>query len=470
MSVLREGSGRRWLTLVVGAVVASVLAVAISFVFGLVGGEAVHDTNTFELDGNAVDGGAAGDDWDTVLLGGGGSSLVNTGVIADPAPASIFTQGGSKDIRDVSDWRHTDGSVPDKDDITNAYAAAYNVGGDQVIYFGADRFANNGDSQIGFWFFQNDIGLNPNGTFSGVHAVGDVLILSDFTQGGAISTTKVFEWVGSGGSDGALDLVDSGVDCIGLAPGDDLCATVNSADASAPWPYTPKSGPPGTFPTGSFFEGGLNLTDEGLAGCFSSFLAETRSSQSPTAQLKDFALGQFDVCGIEVTKSPSLEQVCEGFETEVTYTYTVENTGAVTLTNVDLVDDVLGDITLNDTLTAGQTKQFEASTIISQTTVNTVTASGDALGLTPAATDTAQATVTASDCDIEVTKSVNPAQVCEGSDTAVTYTFHVINAVGLNVWKAPGASVRFRAIGPSTSSTTSTLVSVTSPTFVTVMV
>ena len=36
------------------------------------------------------------------------------------------------------------------------------------------------------------------------------------------------------------------------------------------------------------FEGGINLTELGLEGCFSTFLAETRSSPEITAVLKDF--------------------------------------------------------------------------------------------------------------------------------------------------------------------------------------
>jgi hypothetical protein len=75
----------------------------------------------FELDGNTQDDGlVAGDDWDGLP----GSSVAFTGILADPAPLTIFTQGGSKDINDITEWRHTDGNVPDKDDITNAYAAA----------------------------------------------------------------------------------------------------------------------------------------------------------------------------------------------------------------------------------------------------------------------------------------------------------------------------------------------------------
>ncbi len=48
--------------------------------------------------------------------------------------------------------------MPDKDEILDAFVAKYDDGN---LYFGADRFANNGDAQIGFWFFHDEISLNP---------------------------------------------------------------------------------------------------------------------------------------------------------------------------------------------------------------------------------------------------------------------------------------------------------------------
>ena len=52
------------------------------------------------------------------------------------------------------------------------------------------------------------------------------------------------------------------------------------------------------------FEGGINLTQLGLEGCFSSFLAETRSSPEITAILKDFTLGDFESCATDLTTTP----------------------------------------------------------------------------------------------------------------------------------------------------------------------
>ena len=127
----------------------------------------------FELDGNAVDDASPLDDWQT-LNNGGGSAIATTldtngdpVEIADLGGQTIFTTGGSKDDLDISQWRHKSGNSPPKDEITNAYAAAYQSGTDTYVVFGADRFAQNGDAVIGFWFFQNEVSLITSGPDAG---------------------------------------------------------------------------------------------------------------------------------------------------------------------------------------------------------------------------------------------------------------------------------------------------------------
>ena len=53
----------------------------------------------------------------------------------------------------------------------------------------------------------------------------------------------------------------------------------------------------------------MDLTALGLQGCFSSFLAETRSSQSPTATLSDFVIGNFPLCSLAATPFTGLSKV-----------------------------------------------------------------------------------------------------------------------------------------------------------------
>lgn len=330
---------------------------------GITPAYATDTLGLFELEENANavdDGSVAGEDWSTVnATTYSGPAIARTGLVTDPAPQTIFTQGGSKDVNDVSAWKYTDGSVPDKDDITNAYAAAYiNPANNHLIfYFGLDRLSNDGDAQLGFWFFKDKVSTKPDGTFSGVHQVGDLLILVNVTNGGAQGNVEVLKWVGTGGDikGGTLQTIGGGslasahCGASGLPAGHDFCGSFNSTGQTAPWSYTPKTGPSGTFPPISFFEGGIDVTKAlGTDVCFSAFLAETRSSTSETAQLKDFVLRSFQTCKISVSKTCSVTRLTtpEDNTTKLyvaTYTAKVTNDGTGSLptgTVITIVDDV----------------------------------------------------------------------------------------------------------------------------------
>ena len=251
------------------------------------------DVSGFELDGNAASSGAA--DWNAL-----GSPLDFTGFIVDPTGTSDtgFTTGGSKDTLDVSQWKWTGGKVdPDKDNIANAYAAVYAEQNNLILYFGQNRVLDkNGDANVGFWFLQNSVGLNGDGSFSGTHKDGDILVQSDFTNGGSVSGVQIYKW-----QSGALVLVENQAQCTGNKLGTvDACAIVNTSTISTSWA--------GDLTSPYFFEGGLNLSAlfPQSVPCFSTFLTNTRTSQSESAQLKDFALGDIDTCGsIEITKTAS---------------------------------------------------------------------------------------------------------------------------------------------------------------------
>jgi hypothetical protein len=276
-----------------------------------------------------VTGTVAGDDWDQVFAAvdanghpsetlpnpcsgaawTGGSAITACDWEHDPDGQTIFNTG-SKDDLDIDTWAHGDGSVPDADDITDGFAAKYvdpAPGGHEFLFFGADRTAVNGSKDLGFWFFKSPVSLNEDGTFNGLHTVGDILLLTTFTQGGAATTIRVFSWVGSGGD--TNDTLQSGGafgDCIPGGSGDG-CATVNNSTIQSPWAYQSKisGSPANTLYAGALMEGGVDLTDIGLEGCFTNFLVETRSSPSVDATLKDFLLGNFEVCRSSLTTTPA---------------------------------------------------------------------------------------------------------------------------------------------------------------------
>ena len=320
-------SKRTKLLLSIGVIAALVISLQVAAF-------AVHE-EVFQLEGDAVDNATSPpDDWENVF--DGNSSADATAFVPESSKAeTIFTGGGSKDPEDIPSWKWKNatesdlkptGSVPDKTNIRDSFAALYNnAGGQKLLYFGADRFDGSGDAAIAFWFFQNPVNTvaGSPGTFSGTHKNGDVLVISNFSNGGVVSTITVYEWNttctkagvqvdpdGNGprptltcGAANLLIVADSqDANCDSPNP-DSACAIVNDAndDPEAPWPFTDKDGNTEYLP-GEFFEGGVNLTALGLgASCFSTALAETRTSTSPTSVLKDFTIGAFGQCGSTTT-------------------------------------------------------------------------------------------------------------------------------------------------------------------------
>jgi hypothetical protein len=252
---------------------------------------------------------------------------------------------GSKDTLDIPGWQcNKDNNVNSKIDIMNAYAAAYTAtNGDKIIYFGMEKNKNNGTNDVGFWFLQGNascVSTGPSVTWSGTHALGDVLVVSEFSQGGGVSTITAYKWVG-----GSTPLVPfgQGGDCKTDTTGDDtLCATTN-ATGSATWNTNITTkwktadatlGVGNTIVPPDFFEGGINLTKAFLnsgstvPSCFNTFIGDTRSSTSLTATLFDYARGTLGECSVSLTTTPSTTSTTLAATTAVTDTANLVGHGA----------------------------------------------------------------------------------------------------------------------------------------------
>src|SRR6059058_3649607 len=300
---------------------------------------AVHDI-AFQLDGDvsastttSVGGSTQTLDWDSLFTAAGtNKSPLPAGFTAagfdrdflSTANGSFVTSDsttfatGSKDTLSITPgWQcNADSNVNSKIDIMNAYAGAFTApGGHQIIYFSMERNSNAGDGNVGFWFLQDNVGCtSPGGStpFSGSHTDGDLLVVSAFTNGGSVSTIDVYRW--NGGANGSLGStpVAHGVDCKSTAGNDATCATVNGptngtgGTITTPWLTSNKTQGVGhSLVTSEFFEGGLDLTQSGLGGrCFNVFIGDTRSSQSLTATLFDFARGSIGECTSSTTTAP----------------------------------------------------------------------------------------------------------------------------------------------------------------------
>jgi hypothetical protein len=324
---------------------------------------AVHLVGGIELDGNATT--DSSHDWDQVFndvqngTNTSGATAVSFADDGDPN-ATIFTGGGSKDPSDLNEWAWKDGAggLPDKDNLVHSFAARYSfpatdpalpnanctngTGGAgqpafdptipcEVLYFGSDRFDNSGDAQQGFWFFQNRVSTrydsNGDGTLDAdcpqqigggtgfcdpvtgepaVHRAGDLLIISDFSNGGTVSTITIYVWDPTQKNNLRLLQSQENANCATADDNDPFCGLVNpdNGTPTGGWSFTDKSGNT-SYLQGEFFEGGVNLSSLGLgAECFASVASESRSSTSTTAVLKDFVLGQFGECATSLVTTP----------------------------------------------------------------------------------------------------------------------------------------------------------------------
>src|SRR5829696_4312488 len=262
------------------------------------------NTGTITIDGNPCD-------WRSSNLAGVAIKTYTPDPFGNGVLDNQFTEG-SKDFMLAADLRWAIGQTKAKNDIANSAVA---IIGD-TLYFAGDRTSNNGDAQIGFWFYLNGTGpvtlSDGTQTFAPEHAVGDILVLADFTGGGNTATVSIYKWVGSGGSvpntNGTLEYVTA---CEGV-----IVAQNNTATYQVPF----ESGGGVNFDSpcyepNEFYEGQIPLScliAAGVQPCFGSYLLETRSSQSITAALDDFVAGGFDARPHPTASAVAPPALCAG--------------------------------------------------------------------------------------------------------------------------------------------------------------
>ena len=334
---------------------------------------AVDDEGLLEVDGDIVDGvdpgcskagvptaptsGVGGEpDWTNIFETGSSPNGTVTGHV-DPLPeggviasfeaddlsqsnavdCTTYGPTSNKNIDEIDTWQFQAGNVPPKDDISNIYAyLAEAEDGRRFVYIGLERIEEGGDSHVDFEFNQNDVGLELNdpddpcsgGHFTGTRANGDFIVTIDYIKGGGIGQVRVFRYEGTPAVLNQTPIFDSGAltgvqkfcnPIGGTIPADSLCAA-NSGGASGssidggPWANFDRHGATVTcIPPNGFTELGIFLDAFLLPGreCFTSIIAKTRSSQSITSELKDFAIVEFDICSdISGSKSEAADETC----------------------------------------------------------------------------------------------------------------------------------------------------------------
>ena len=240
--------------------------------------------------------------------------------------------------------------VPGKDELTNVYALARKPtsGTDpNEVFFGGDRVINNGESHIDFEFLQSAVNLvvtspcspSNEGHFDGHRAQGDFIASIEYTKGGSLGGFELNQWhclADTHSADSGSGWVSSGTQsvqgttcddstahyqlmaCVAL-PGASACppidlsalpgggagftdairAVTNSAGAVPCGGWVCRDGNGNSvanIDTNELMEGSVNLASIGFTGCISTFIPHTRTSQSFTSTLKDFAMVPFNTC------------------------------------------------------------------------------------------------------------------------------------------------------------------------------
>ncbi len=329
----------------------------------------VGNAGVFELDGNIVK------DASTALPTDWGNGPGGTGLFSSTGSTNTLPPGGldahwvsdgphavsdnttyttgSKDTLDISaNWACTpSNNITPKDDILHAYSFAIvpqsgSRTGHLLVYGGFERFANNGAGDLGLWLLQDPTVSCSSSkgavSFTGVHVVGDILAVGEFSTGGSVTTLNLFEWVGISKANplGVMNITATGgADCTVAPVTANVCARSNTGPISTPWSTQDKTSAPNTLATAEFFEVGIDLT--GLLGqnapCINRFIFDTRTSPSLTATLMDYAEGALATCptaAISTNVSPS----------PIPFGGSATDTATVTLTTASTVS---GTVTFN---------------------------------------------------------------------------------------------------------------------------
>src|SRR2546422_10913903 len=194
------------------------LAIAVPFFTRAFAVTDVRNAGVFELDGNIVKDSTTPlpTDWGALFDSNGVTQPLPSGGLdahwVNDGPHAVtdlttFTTG-SKDTLDIANagWQCTpSGNITPKDDILHSYSFAIVPqsgprAGDLLVYGGFERFANNGAGDLGLWLLQDPTvacsSTKGAVSFTGAHVVGDILLVGEFSTGGAVSPLKKFVFGG----------------------------------------------------------------------------------------------------------------------------------------------------------------------------------------------------------------------------------------------------------------------------------
>lgn len=249
---------------------ASVILVVLTALSPALPGQATLSGTTFDASNGNMHPTAAGTiDWSNITA--------TTSVGVDTPSGSSDNAFGQGTKENGSTVTIVDGSIPpNKNDLTRFYVNSQTINNQTFLYLGWERAVNIGSADLDFELNQHPTAgwtANTTGSLTINRTVGDLLVLYNF-QGSGTPSIYLARWTGSAWS--AATQVSSA----------NSEGSVNTATISDPFTNA-------NLTTGLFGEASINLTGAGIfqAGVCTSFgsaFTKSRSSNSFTAELKDF--------------------------------------------------------------------------------------------------------------------------------------------------------------------------------------
>jgi hypothetical protein len=245
-------------------------------------------TSALEIDGNLLDGGSAGKDWENIGI----SCILSTGCRRDLATGSGDNSFGQGTKEDTPVPTVVSGSIPNnKSDLLRFYVTTERVVSNDFLYLAWERVqAPNGTTNMDFEFNQATT-LSTNGV-TPVRTAGDLLIMYDLSKGGSTPALAFSRWLTSGSA--ANCEASNSLPCWGkrdtILAG--ALAAVNTGSTSDPI-LEPNQANPRTLDALTFGEASVDLQTSGIfsAGECVSFgraYLKSRSADAFTSELKDF--------------------------------------------------------------------------------------------------------------------------------------------------------------------------------------
>ena len=242
---------------------------------------------SLEIDGDLVDGAAAGRDWASLPSSAFTCTVPRLGCAIDQPTGTGDNSFGQGTKEDSPVPTVVSGSIPNnKSDLLRFYLASERFVATDYLYLAWERVQEpNGTTNMDFELNQSSV-VSANGV-TPVRTAGDILVRYDLARGGTVPELSFHRWVTSG-SPAVVCEASNTVPCWGRRQvlNNDVAAAINTVSVSEPIAG-------GTLSPRTFGEASINLQasgifEPGVCRLFGRAYVKSRSSDSFTSEMKDF--------------------------------------------------------------------------------------------------------------------------------------------------------------------------------------